>query len=105
MGKSQTWYIFIRDGAPISWKSVKQTVTAMPTNHAELLAFHEAAREAVWLRIMEGIVMNQCRIQVQDKPTVNYEDNALCVDKCNLDSLRQIEQNISVHTSSCSHKI
>jgi hypothetical protein len=35
-GKSQTGYIFIRDGAPISWKSVKQTVTAMSTNRAEL---------------------------------------------------------------------
>jgi hypothetical protein len=46
-GKSQTGYIFIRDGAPISWKSVKQTVTATSTNHAELLAFHEAAMEAV----------------------------------------------------------
>ena len=75
-GKSQTWYIFIRDGAPISWKSVKQTVTATSTNHAELFAFHEAAREAVWLRTMEGILMKQCRIQVQDKPTVIYKDNA-----------------------------
>ena len=42
-GKSQTGYIFIKNGAPISWKSVKQTVTATSTNHAKLIAFHEAS--------------------------------------------------------------
>ena len=52
-GKSQTSYIFLKNGAPISSKSTKQTVTATSTNHAELLAFHEAARETVWLRTME----------------------------------------------------
>ena len=57
-GKSQTSYIFIKNGAPISWKSVKQTVTATSTNHAELIAFHEASRELVWLRTMEHIVMS-----------------------------------------------
>ena len=51
-GKSQTGYIFIRDEAPISWKSVKQTVTATSTNHVELLVFHEA----VWLHMMEEII-------------------------------------------------
>ena len=47
-GKSQTGYIFLKCGAPISWKSTKQTVTATSTNHAELLAFHEAARECIF---------------------------------------------------------
>ena len=73
-GKSQTGDIFIRDGAPISWKFVKQTVTATSTNHAELLAFHEAAKEAVWLRTLEGIITKQCNIKTQEKPTVIYED-------------------------------
>ena len=78
-GKSQTGYIFIRDGGPISWKSMKQIVTATSTNHAELLAFHEAAREAVWLRTLKGIIAKQCNIKVQERPTVIYEDNASCV--------------------------
>ena len=46
-GKSQTEYIFMKNGAPISWKSVKQTTTVTSTNHAELLTFHEATREVV----------------------------------------------------------
>ena len=55
-GKSQTGYIFLKCGAPIFWKSTKQIVTATSTNHAKLLAFHEAAREVVWLRTMERIL-------------------------------------------------
>ena len=61
-GKSQTGYTFIKNGAPISWKSAKQTVTATSTNHAELLAFHEASREAVWLTTMQEILAMQCKM-------------------------------------------
>ena len=78
-GKSQTGYVFIKNGAPISWKSSKQTVTATSTNHAELLAFHEACREAVWLRTMQGILAKQCKMNNQFMPTVIFEDNAACV--------------------------
>lgn len=78
-GKSQMGYIFIGDRAPISWKSVKQTVFVTFTNHTELLAFHEAAREAVWLLTMEGIITKQCGIPTKNKPTIIYEDNASCV--------------------------
>ena len=75
VGKSQTGYLFLKNGAPISWKSTKQTITAISTNHAELLAFHEAARECVWLRSMENIMMEQCKIKTKNQPTVIYEDN------------------------------
>jgi len=78
-GKSQTGYIFLKCGAPISWKSTKQTVTATSTNHAELLAFHEAAREVVWLRTMERILDHQCGLKLADQPTTIYEDNSACV--------------------------
>jgi hypothetical protein len=78
-GKSQTGYIFFKNGAPISWKSTKQTTTATSTNHAELLAFHEAARECVWLRTMEQILVKQCKLKIQDQPTIIFEDNAACI--------------------------
>ena len=55
-GKSQTCYIFIKNRALISWKSVKQTMTTTSTNHAELLAFHKASKEMVWLRMMQEIL-------------------------------------------------
>jgi hypothetical protein len=78
-GKSQTGYIFLKNNAPISWKSVKQTVTATSTNHSELIAFHEATREAVWLRSMNSIILNQCGLNQEEKATVIFEDNAACV--------------------------
>ena len=76
--------MFIKNGAPISWKSAKQTVTATSTNHAELLAFHEASREAVWLRTMQEILAKQCKMNQKFKPTVIFEDNAVCVTQMNI---------------------
>lgn len=81
--KSQTEYIFIKYGAPISWKLAKQTVTTTSTNHAELLAFHETSWEVVWLRTMQGILTKQCNLDQHVKPTVIFEDDAACVNQIN----------------------
>ena len=78
-GKSQIGYIFIKNGATVSWKSVKQTVTATSTNHVELIAFHEVLRELVWLHTMERLVTNQAGIALAEEPTVIHEDNSACV--------------------------
>ena len=48
--RSQTGYLFTCGDTAISWRSVKQTLTATSSNHAEILAIHEASRECVWLR-------------------------------------------------------
>ena len=79
LGKSQMGYIFIKNNAPIMWKSVKQTVTATSTNHSELVAFHEAAREAIWLRNMNELIKKQCGRDQDNKPIIIFEDNAACV--------------------------
>ena len=80
-GKSQTGYVFIKNNAPISWKLVKQTVTATSTNHSKLLAFHEATRELVWLRAVDKLIMQRSRLGYDPKPTILYEDNAACVNQ------------------------
>ncbi|XP_059654292.1 secreted RxLR effector protein 161-like [Cornus florida] len=48
--RSQTGYLFTCGGTAISWRSMKQTMTATSSNHSEILAIHEAGRECVWLR-------------------------------------------------------
>ncbi|XP_074347054.1 secreted RxLR effector protein 161-like [Apium graveolens] len=48
-GRSQTGYLFTYCDTSISWKSTKQTMAATSSNHAELLAIHEASRECIWL--------------------------------------------------------
>jgi hypothetical protein len=78
---SQTGYIFIKNGAPISWRSTKQTVTATSTNHAELLSFHEASREAIWLRTMQHAILKMSGLPLMDKPTTIFEDNTACIEQ------------------------
>ena len=58
-GKSQTGYIFLKAGALVSWKSIKQIVIVTSINYSELLAFHEATRELVWLQMMDRIISKQ----------------------------------------------
>ncbi|KAL5551157.1 hypothetical protein UlMin_001333 [Ulmus minor] len=43
--RSQTGYVFTCGGTAISWRSQKQTLVATSSNHAEVIALHEASRE------------------------------------------------------------
>ena len=48
--KSQSGYIFVLCGGPISWVSKKQAVVALSTTEAEYMAAAFAAQELLWLR-------------------------------------------------------
>ncbi|GJU28213.1 retrovirus-related pol polyprotein from transposon TNT 1-94 [Tanacetum coccineum] len=79
-GISQTEYVFTSIGTAISWRSVKQTITTTSSNHAEILAIHEASRECVWLRNATQHIRRSCGISLENEaPTVLYEDNAACL--------------------------
>lgn len=78
-GRSQSDYLFLQNNAPIYWKSVKQTVTATSTNHSELIAFHAATREAVWLHMLNRIIKDQAGLSNKPPPITIFEDNAACV--------------------------
>ncbi len=83
-GRSQTGYVFTCGGTAISWRSVKQTLSAVSSNHAEILAIHEASRESVWLRSLTGHIRDMCGLTFEKEvPTVLYEDNAACVAQLN----------------------
>ena len=43
-GQSQTSYVFIYGFPAISWRSTKQTIEAISSNHPEILAIQEASR-------------------------------------------------------------
>jgi len=45
--KSQTRYVFLQHGTALSWKSVKQTITATLSNHAEIIALYEALKKCI----------------------------------------------------------
>ena len=50
--RSQTGSLFTYGGTAISWQSTKQSIVATSSNHAEIIAIHEASRECVWLRLV-----------------------------------------------------
>ncbi len=47
-------YLFLIDGGAISWSSRKQELVTLSTAEAEYVAATHAAKEAVWLRRLEG---------------------------------------------------
>ena len=76
--KSTSGYIFQVGGTAVSWKSQKQSCTALSTAEAEYVALSQAAQEAIWLRQLNSdLLSDSC------EPTVLYEDNqaAICLSK------------------------
>jgi hypothetical protein len=79
-GRSQTGYLFTCGNTAISWRSVKQTISATSSNHSEIIAIHEASRECVWLRSVIQHIREKCGLSsIKDNPTILYEDNAACI--------------------------
>lgn len=69
-GKSQSGYIFKLNGGTISWRSLKQSSTALSSTEAELIALSEAMKELIWIRdLLEEIK------QPFKQPIVIFEDN------------------------------
>ena len=59
---------------------MKQTIVATSSNHAKILAIHEASRECVWLRLVIQHIREDCGISKgKESPTIMYEDNAACI--------------------------
>jgi hypothetical protein len=77
--KSQTGYVFTYGGTAISWRSQKQTLVATSSNHAEVIALHEASKECRWLRSVLQHIQGASGLTVDKNPTILYEDNAACV--------------------------
>ncbi|GJZ41201.1 hypothetical protein Tco_0588087 [Tanacetum coccineum] len=72
--------MFSSSNAAMSWCSVKQTMGATSSNHAKILAIHDASRECVWLRSVIQHIRESCGISSgQEAPAVIHEDNATCI--------------------------
>jgi hypothetical protein len=76
-GKSQTCYVFLRQGAMISLKLTKQSLANTSSNHLQIIILHEVSYECIQLRLIDGFIKGSCGIpNVPFMPTVIYEDNA-----------------------------
>nr|GEV13065.1 putative reverse transcriptase domain-containing protein [Tanacetum cinerariifolium] len=73
--RSQTGYMFLIRGIAISWCSQKKILVVTSSNHAGVIALHEASRECVWLRSMTQLIMTSCRLNLEKSPTIIHGDN------------------------------
>ena len=81
-GRSQTGYVFTMGNTAISWRSTKQTLVATSSNHAEIIALHEAVRECLWLRAVITHIRGASGIEsTTEEPTRIYKDNAACIEQ------------------------
>ena len=74
--KSTSGFIFMMAGGAVSWKSVKQTLTATSTMEAEYVTCYEATCQAMWLKkLFFGFHI----VESISKPLVIYYDNTTAV--------------------------
>ena len=75
--KSTTGYLVFLGGAPVSWSSKRQTVTALSTLEAEFVAIAAATCEVIWIR---GLL---CSVGLGDsKPVKIYTDSRNAYSYC-----------------------
>ena len=92
--RSHTGFAFLCGGTTISWRSVKQILVATSTNHSEIIALYEAARECVWLRRMIGHIQKSCGMNTVDAPPLSMRIMQLVLHKCIWAMLRAISPSI-----------
>ena len=74
--KSTSGFIFMMAGGAVSWKSVKQTLTATSTMEAEYVACYAATCQAMWLK---KLIFGFHIVESISKPLVIYCDNTAAV--------------------------
>jgi phage/plasmid-associated DNA primase len=67
--KSMGAYVFCIGNTAISWQSKKQEITAVSTQEAEYMAYLEAGREAVWLRLLYTDITTRMKNSETSIPT------------------------------------
>lgn len=72
--------MFTCGNTAISWRSVKQTLSATSSNHSKIIAIHEASRECVWLRSVIQRIQEKCGLSsIKGSLVILYENNTACI--------------------------
>ncbi|KAM3379742.1 hypothetical protein P3S68_012156 [Capsicum galapagoense] len=74
--RSHTYNVFTCGDTAISRRYTKQSIIATSSNHAEIIAIHEASRECVWLRFMIHLIREKCGVNYDNLPIILYKDNS-----------------------------
>ena len=76
--KSTSRYVFLLEGAAISWKSSKQTCVALSTAEAEYVALSGAVQEAVWLQQLISDLLNK---SIRETTILEENQSTICLAK------------------------
>ncbi len=79
-------------GVPVSWRSKKQTVTALSSSEAEYIASCSATKEAVWL----GHLFADMRVYEKPPCVRIYADNQDSVDAVKNIAIKQRKKNVDM---------
>ncbi|CAL9020348.1 unnamed protein product [Prunus brigantina] len=74
--KSTSGFVFMFGGAAVSWRSIKQPLTAGSTMLAEFLACYEATSQAMWLR---NFIISLSVVESIHRPIQLWNDNSVAV--------------------------
>jgi len=75
--RGQCGYVFLWNGAPITWKSQATPQVSLSTMESEFYAVVEATKEAMWL----SMILKEMQVPVPETLTIN-EDNEACIKFC-----------------------
>jgi len=79
--RSSTGFVFMLQGAPISWSSKKQSIAALLSCEAEYLAGSYAACQANWLQnVLEQLVIKlekSIKLLIDNKSAINLANNPI----------------------------
>jgi hypothetical protein len=81
--KSIGGYVFMLNGAAITWKAKRQNIVALSSCEAELIALTDAVKEAMWLqKLLELFNIQQpLRIYEDNQSTIKIAENAVFSDR------------------------
>ena len=89
--RSVTGYLFILNGAAISWSSKLQPTVALSSSESEYMAACYAAQEAIYFRrLMRSLGF------AQGEPTIIHEDNMGCIGMSENPILHQRSKHIDI---------
>lgn len=76
--KSNTGYIFLMNGGPVTWSSRKQNTVALSTTESEYMAASEATKEILWIRQFMcdiGELQNTFTLHVDNQSAIKLINN------------------------------
>lgn len=95
---STSGFIISVNGAPVSWKSTKQSIVALSSAESEFVSLATASRELSWLRriyaeLSQGLHLNNCQPLA---PTTIYTDSTAAIALIQRDGTNARTKHISV---------